>query len=558
MKRTPVFCLLAAFVLLLASCKNGNKADLFIPKEAAFVFHVNTSSLSSKLSWDEIKKTAWFQDAYKDASKDSFAKKLLDNPDASGVDVKSDFVFFVNKRGRGGYSVFEGSVKDAAAFEALVKKMSKQQQVQKDGDWNIVVGNDNNVAIWNNSKFAVLNDMPISGMNPMKGGGMNETVRFGADSLKLFAKQVVTLSGDASLYDDDRFADVMKENGDMHLWINSGVLYSDMAGMLSMMKVGSLLEGNISAGTISFEDGKISGKMKQFFGEDMQKAMDKWKFKNVDASVFNRIPSQDVVGVLAMNMDPEGLREFIKALGVDGFANMALSKMEMTLDEVLSATKGQFLFAVSDLKMKDTTYTFPTEEGETPQSFTSRQPDMNFLFATSVNNKASFDKVMKTFTREMGKAPFAYQLNNDWFVAGNKPESVNAFAAGNTNSKKAFTDKISGHPFGFYLDIQRILKTDFGGDASAKAFLAESAAIWKDVTMIANEYKNGIATSELEINMVDTKTNSLKQLNQYIERMNAARKANKVAYESGDGMDADTTTVTTAPPPPMAEPEPKH
>jgi len=552
MKRTPVFCLLAAFVLLLASCKNGNKADLFIPKTAAFVFHVNSSSLSSKLSWDEIKKTTWFQEAYNDSGTDSFAKKLMDNPDASGVDVKSDFVFFVNKRGRGGYSVFEGSVKDAAAFEALVKKMSKQSATQKDGDWNVITGDNNTVAIWNNSKFAVLNDMPIGDINPMGGSGMREKTRFGADSLKVFAKQVVTLDGDASLYDDDRFADVMKESGDMHIWINSGSLYGDMAGMLSMMKVGSLLEGNVTGGTLNFEDGKITGKMKQFFGKEMEKAMDKWKFKNVDASALNRIPSQDIVGVMAFNMDPEGLREFMKAIGVDGMVNAGLSKMDMTMDEVLSATKGQFVMALSDLKMKDTTFTFPAYGDEKPSSYTTRQPDMNFLFATSVNNKAAFDKVMNTFTREMGKAPFAYQLNNDWFVAGNKPEAVNAYTNGSSNNKHAFTEKISGHPFGFYLDLQRLLKTNFTEDAAAKGYQAESVSFWKDVTMIANEYKNGVATSELVINLVDNKTNSLKQLNQYIEKMNAVKKANKVAYDQND-VNTDSIPMMTEPPPPAAD-----
>ncbi|RYZ25210.1 MAG: DUF4836 family protein, partial [Chitinophagaceae bacterium] len=474
----------------------------FISKTAAFVFHLNSSSLSSKLSWDEIKKTTWFQEAYNDSGTDSFAKKLMDNPDASGVDVKSDFVFFVNKRGRGGYSVFEGSVKDAAAFEALVKKMSKQSATQKDGDWNVITGDNNTVAIWNKSKFAVLNDMPI---------------------------------------------------GDMHIWINSGSLYTDMAGMLSMMKVGSLLEGNVSAGTINFEDGKISGKMKQFFGKEMEKAMDKWNFKNVDASVLNRIPSQDVIGVMAMNMDPEGLREFMKAVGVDGFVNAGLAKMEMTMDEILSATKGQFVFAVSDLKMKDTTFTMPAYGDEQASTYTTRQPDMNFLFATTVNNKASFDKVMNTFTREMGKAPFAYQLNNDWFVAGNRPETVNAFTNGNANNKHAFTDKISGHPFGFYLDLQRLLKTDFADAPAAKGYQTESAAFWKDVTMIANEYKNGVATSELVINLVDNKTNSLKQLNQYIERMNAVKKANKVAYDQND-VNTDSLPMTEPPPPAEANP----
>jgi hypothetical protein len=89
--------------------------------------------------------------------------------------------------------------------------------------------------------------------------------------------------------------------------------------------------------------------------------------------------------------------------------------------------------------------------------------------------------------------------------------------------------------------------------------LGEAAAVWQDVVMVASEYKDGVATGEMTINFVDGKTNSLKQINQFIEKMNAAKKANKVAYEdNGVNVYADTTaTFTTPPPPSPAEPSGK-
>ncbi|HVF96962.1 MAG TPA: DUF4836 family protein [Flavisolibacter sp.] len=547
MKRLPILTALAAFVLLLASCKNENKSGLFIPKDASIVLHVSPKSLSSKLTWEEIKKTQWFRDAYAQ-SKDSFAQKMMDNPEASGVDLKSDFAFFLKKRGNGGYSVFQGSIKDEAAFAALAKKTDAAAKIGKDGDWNVMTSN-NVVTVWNKGKFAVINDVPMGGMNPMS-ASMSESTRFGADSLKIFVKQVMTLDNDESLFSDDRFAAVMKEDADMHMWMDAGAFYSDMAGMMSMMKIGSLMEGNVTGGSINFEDGKIAARIKQFYGKEMQKAMDNWKFQNVDGDVLNRIQSDNVIGVFAMNMDPAGLKEFLKTIGMDGMANMFLSKQNLSLDELLGATKGQFLMSVSDLQMKDTTMTMAMGEGEAPYTYTSSQPQMSILFATDVAKKATFDKLLTMVKTETPQMPFIYQLNNDWFVAGNKPEAVNGFAGGN-KVKHAFTEKISGHPFGFYLDVQRLLKTEFTKDVFAKSLLTESAAVWKDVVMIANEYKNGVATSEMTINMVDGKTNSLKQLNQYIEKMNVLRKNNeKVVMENGtDGMKVDTVPMTTTPVP---------
>ena len=552
MKRTPILSLLAACLLLLASCKDANKSGLFIPKDAAFVFHINTSSLSSKLSWEEIKNTTWYKDAYLEASKDSFAQKLMDNPDASGIDTKSDFVFFLKKRGRGGFSVFQGSIKDATAFEALVKKTSRQDKTEKDGEWNMVTADNSTVVTWNNSKFAVINDMPMGDFNPMSGGN-NEKARFGADSLKLFVKQVMSIKGDQSLFDDKRFASTMKENGDMHFWMNAGSLYSDMAGMMSMMKFSSLFEGNATAGTIHFDDGKITAKMKQYYGEEMKKAMEKWKFKNIDAAVLNRIPSQDIIGVMAMNIDPQGLSAFVKTMGLDGFANMFLSQQDLTMDEILSATKGEFVMALTDLQMKDTTISFSTGDESKPFSYTTRKPDMSFMVATSVNKKASFDKLLNIFKKDSAEVPFSYQLNNEWFVAGNKPAAVNAFVSGK-QTNHPFTDKITGHPFGMYIDIQRLLKTDFSNDVTAKSLLAESAAVWKDFIAVGDGFKNGESTSEITINMVDGKTNSLKQLNKYFEKLNAARKANKMAMEKDENlMPLDSSAIDAITPPPPAE-----
>ena len=557
MKRVPLLSLLAAFTLLLFSCKNGNKSGLSVPKDAAFVFHIDASSLSSKLSWDEIKKTTWFQELrVKAQEEDSLAQKILDNPEASGLDVKSDFVFFTKKRGRGGFSVFEGSVKDAKAFEALVKKISRQEKAEKDGDWNIITADNSTVVTWNDSKFAVINDMPFGDFNPMSPKGGGESTRFGSDSLKIFVKQVMNLDNDESLFDDDRFASIMKEKADMHMWVNAGSLYSDMAGMMSMMKISTLFEGNVSAATINFEDGKIAMKAKQYFGKEMEKAMEKWKFKNIDASVLNRIPSENVIGVLALNMDPQGIKEFMKTMGLDGMANMFLSKQGFTLDEILSATKGEFVVAVSDLQMKDTTISFPTDDGAKPFTFTTSRPDFNVLFATTVNQKSSFDKLLNVFQEDSAKLPFTYQLNNEWFVAGNKPASINAFVAGN-QTKHAFTEKISGNPFGMYIDIQRLLKTIFTKDSTVNSYQAEAANVWKDLVAVGKEFKDGVATSEFVINMVDSKTNSLKQINQFIEKMNSIKKTNKVAFEKDMEMNDDSFS-TAVPPPPVVDEEKKQ
>ena len=69
---------------------------MLVPKDAGLVIQVDISSLSSKLSWQEIKETAWFGEAQKQI-KDSFALKLLNDPSNSGIDTEGSLVFFLKK-----------------------------------------------------------------------------------------------------------------------------------------------------------------------------------------------------------------------------------------------------------------------------------------------------------------------------------------------------------------------------------------------------------------------------------------------------------------------------
>lgn len=546
MKRLRIATALAAAVFLFFSCKSKNATGLFIPKDAAVVFHIKTSSLASKLSWDEIKNSAWFKDAYQ-KTKDSLTRKLMDNPESSGIDIQHDFAFFLQRRGRGGYNFFEGSVKDPAAFEALCKKIAKVDKTEKSGDWQFLSPDDHSLIAWNNRSFAVINDMPFPSFNPMTSRAGSNT-RFTTDSLKVFLSEVMAGDGKASLFDDDRFASLTKEAGDMHVWVNAGSLYADAYGMLSMMKVGNLLSDNAAAYTINFDAGKISAKVKSYAGRELQEVMKKWNAKTVDAAVFNRLPSDSIIGVMAANVDPGALQEFFKAAGLDGLINMTLSKMDVTLDEILSATKGQFLLALSDLSMQNQTMKMPGENDTASYPFQAQRPDFTVLFATNVAQKPTFDRLLNTFTSQ-GAPPFPYKLTNDWFVAGNKPAAVDAFFADN-HSKKPFADKISGHPFGMYIDFQRLLNTNFSQQGPGKNMLAASAAIWKDLVATGGEYKNGVSTGEMVITLVDPQTNSLKQLNQYLEKMYETSKQQKTAAAE-EPLPSDTTVAAPSVTPPV-------
>lgn len=549
MKRTPILAAaVLAATLFLVSCKNSGTSGLPIPKDAAMVLHVNTSSLTSKLSWEEIKSTDWFREMAKDAN-DSLAKKMLENPENSGIDTKGNLVFFAKKQGKSGYMVFEGKLKDAAAFESMLKQINSGVEVMTDGDLKFIKTDNKSIVSWNSKQFILMADAPFFNMMPSYGDDADNKT-FGVDSLKKFTRDLLALKSDNSLEEDDRFADLLKDGGDVQFWMNSSEYMASMGNYLSMLKIGSLLEGNAVSYSLNFEDGRIAVKSKAFFGKEMTKLMDKYGTKNVGQDLVNRIPSQDVVGAMAMNFDPVIMKEFLVASGVDGMINGFLGEKGLSLDELINASKGEFLIAVSDVTMQKKEKVIPAlYEGGEPYTYTTTEPDMNFLFATSVKNKGTFDKLLNLAKEEMkgemeDTSKVNYKSTNDWFVVSNRATVVDQFLAGKTN-KIAFADKISGHPFGMYIDIQKILKASAStlNNATDSASYDASMKMWQDVLATGGEYKNGVCTMEFVVNLVDKSKNSLKALNEYSNKMYAAQQLRKkYAYED-EAVAADTAIM---------------
>ncbi len=73
---------------------------------------------------------------------------------------------------------------------------------------------------------------------------------------------------------------------------------------------------------------------------------------------------------------------------------------------------------------------------------------------------------------------------------------------------------------GGFVDIQMILKamqSEFTKDSIGNAYYIKNIAIWNNFSFTGGEYKNGGLVNNGELNFLDKKTNSLKQLSQYVD-----------------------------------------
>jgi len=525
MQRNLIILLLLSVIITgIVSCSHKNN-NMAVPHDASVAVLINTKSLTSKVSWQEIQQNEWFKNLYS-RQNDSLGKQILDDPANSGIDIKSDLAFFIQKEGRGGYMALEGGVQNAAAFESFATRINKGGSVSKDGDVNILKTSNRSLVAWTNNRFIYIMDAPARSVKAGWHTEISEGFSFPTDSLQKFAVELFDLPGKNNLLNDDRFVSLMKETGDIHYWVNAEKYYGNISGYLSLISgLSVLFEGNAYGTAINFENGKIAFRSRAYYNTKLKEMLKQYAEGKVSEATINRIPSKNVVAVFAMKYPPAALKDLIKLAGADGFVNGLLGTEGSSIDEFVKANKGDVLLSVSDFEIKPQQLTITDEDGNQQTIKQDDMPSANVLFATSVNDKPAFEKlfgILQSRAQDLG--PLAsnvhFQLSNDWFAASNSPEQVNAFLKGDGNNQFPFASRISGHAFGGYINLQEVLKRAApvtADDSSAKAALDASINMWQDVFMTSTGEKDDSYTGEAEINLVDKNTNSLKQLNKYLD-----------------------------------------
>ena len=347
MKNINLIGLTILVALAFSSCSKTAIQGKMIPKEAVMAIVVNMKSVSSKLSWDEIKEAAWFQAALKDSNTTAWQKQLMGNPELSGIDTKSDQVFFLLKNVTDGEVVFVGDIKDRALFETFNKHSDSSSNVTKDGNQNFKVIKNKAVLGWNDNKFVFVGGFDIPSQNINASDSMAHPMKqVSTDKLSSICKRIFLLSKDSSLAVDEKFSTLVSEEGDAHLWINIEQLTRNSLsmGMLGMLKLDKLFEGNLITATANFENGKILVKQKTYAGKDLSDILKKYSGGTVDNEIIKHLPSSGLAAVIGLHYKPEAIPEFMKLAGIDGLANIVLAQAGISLDEIIKANKGDVVF----------------------------------------------------------------------------------------------------------------------------------------------------------------------------------------------------------------------
>lgn len=563
MKSRTLVWLTAASLLLFTACKNSSSSDTLIPREALMAVNINLESLSSKLSWAEVNKTKWFQDMAKEAGGDSLSYKLLEDPARSGINTrKSLALFLAQRKPRSFYMGWQGYLTDTAAFDKLLHQVGIEGNATFDrsGDINLAYTSEPVVVAWSNSQFLVVSNVrtgaPRFGMMEQYGQFFQPSL-LTTDSLKQIAIDLFKRKPDELLGSDKRYADLAADGGDIQWWGNyvSSIFNDYTSGMFSMMKLHLLVENTATATSIRFDNGKITARTRQYLSKEVTELFKEYEPKTITEASMGKLPANDVLAAGAFSYKPEGLKALLQLVGVDGMANGFLGNAGYSVDEFVKANKGEILFAISNFDLQRDSTAYEGLGGQKEYIYRN-EPRINFVAGTAVNDKAAFNKLIGILLKESGKIDKAlpdvsYRLSDTWFAVASSTGEVDAFLTG--GAKPAYASRLAGHHAGFYLNFQRLFnilqtlheydKTGMQGERwqSEKEILNTSASFWDEVVTYG-DVKKGVLTAYGEVLLKDKNTNSLVQLNSYLDKIYTLR-PKKESWDVNDDL--------TAPPPPQ-------
>jgi len=163
--------------------------------------------------------------------------------------------------------------------------MDSTATIKKDGDLNFISIKGKAVAAWDAKHFTYAFDADaarskLSEMVPATNTGNMQPLVDRSAALSAFCKSLFSLKPDSSLSDNSRFTNLLKENGDIHVWVNTEEMTknSSAMGMVGMVKLDVFLKDNISTYTVNFDNGKINVNQKLYAGKELSDFLKKYKY----------------------------------------------------------------------------------------------------------------------------------------------------------------------------------------------------------------------------------------------------------------------------------------
>lgn len=471
------FLLLVIVSISIISCNKVPAYTRYVPKNALAVISINMDNLAKKLIWNAITGSELFDEMQKDI-KNEESKKAMKDIGNIGLDPTSQiFIFYTGDMKNENNACMLTAMKDALAFESFITKNYPDIKIEDKQQYKTCRIEEKFILTWNK-------EVIIGGLvTETHAEWINDSLISKSDNAELISAylgSLYTMGKENAITNLSNFNKLIKDDHDFGFWINYEELYNksqefNTAEIKAFIKPEYMKEAAL-AGGFNFNKGAIDMIMDYYFSGKLAEIYKKHEMSGVDKSLIENLPSQKIALLVAYNLKPQMIEDYLKEFKLDGLANLGLATTGLDLETLMNTFKGDMVFALSDLKQVSKTENY----GGT--SYTHNEPEMDLLFSMKLNDVNGLKKVLDLGIKEnaIQKNGNEYTMNgsddymlihdNNKLIASNKKELARSYFAGKENSKNAFPESVWSHitsnPISFYADVNEFMKLADDGNKS--------------------------------------------------------------------------------------------
>jgi hypothetical protein len=563
------------FLLLLGACHRTPDHAKYLPKNALMVAEVNTKELSKKIAWSMITGSNLWERLRGAKSKIDSAKQseFIKNMQEAGVDELNTFYAYLKNTGANDKEacfVALIPLKDAMKWESFVKKSFPEAKPKDKSKRKEARLTDEIYAGWTNNLLILVSVQKSESTNSYYEGVLASKSQLVDEEVLLAShlESAFNVTKENSFLADERFASFEKQKHDLGFWVNIDAVMSNygsrnidaMTGGISLAN--TMWRNSAFSAATNFEKGAIVTEMLMYSSDELKEINKKYSPKNVDDDLVNRVSGAGLDYIMAYRMSPEGIQMTIEKMGMLGLANGYLKEQNLSIQEIMSAISGDMVFALNNYTQTKETLLFDSTDESS--AFSNYKTDMDVLFALKVNQKKSFEKILKlaidfqmlqkvnanTYKiKSIGQRDSSLILVNDNFaVFSNKPRNAQNYLSGKyvKQNSKIISDYVHKQPFSMVFDFNNWAKRVGGVMASnaADTMVYKAAVdVFQNFVFNGGTLENNVYKYSMSINFVNKKESSLTQLFEFgkvLQKAQEIRDLESKEYEQIQQQNADS------------------
>jgi hypothetical protein len=535
-----VFFALSFVLLVSIGCNKIPKHAEYIPKDALLVGAVDMNKMAKKMIWNAVTGSAMFEEMQKDF-KNEKSKEAMKDFSSIGLNQGSTIYFFYTGSLRRDSKIcFLVGMKNQTQFEEFIQKNMEGIKVQPHDGYKSAQIESSVYAAWNEdvamffpmrnettdtsgieTQFDSESDSTFNALSMDSAPEFNTT-----SSIETFLKTAFKLTKENSVVALPNFKTLQNDGHDVSIWANYEEIFNqnqdlNTSEMQAFIKKDYFKDAALATG-IDFEKGTTAITMDYFMSKDLADIYKKYSNQNVNEDLIKKIPSKDVAFIAAYNFQPQMIQDFLKKFSLDGLANLGLMMIGTSMDKIASTFKGDMVFAVTDINIKDTIQKIPDTDIELVV-----EPQMNFSFAMAIKDESAVDELLNKGVKQsiLTKEGAMYTMsggtimkNKDLLVFSSKKDMAEKFLNGKQNTGDAIPNDVmknlKSNPMAMYLDMKKIMQFIPEQDMTAedKALLTETKNMFTYIEMYGGKMKNNANHFEGNVFFNNKEENSLIQL----------------------------------------------